>query len=222
MYVTPPMPNDPRLSARPRWLVIGPGFAALLGLALLTVIYRFDGRSALQMDLHLSAQSMLLTGLVAYLVPLLIGFPGGLALGGRFPTGVSVPAIGLMLLGVLAVAFTPNVLVLLVGRVLGGLGAGAVLGVTVALIRQLGAGRGAAAGATAVLGVLALVIAPFLGALVTDAIGFRMVYMAAAVAVFFALVLAGIIGAVALASAKPAAQPMAYGMPYPPQGPPRV
>ncbi|WP_051124707.1 multidrug transporter [Amycolatopsis benzoatilytica] len=219
MYVTPPMQSTSQAAAKPAWLIIGPGFAALIGLFLLTAIYQFGGRSAIQLDLGLSRQSLLLSGVVAYLVALLLALPLGLLLGGRYPTAVSVPAICLMLLGVLAVAFTPNGFLLSVGRVLGGLGAGAVIGGTVALIRGLRAGRGVAAGVAAGLGVLSLVIAPFLGELVSDVLNFRVVYLAAAVAVFFALVAASVTGIVTLVSAKPPVPQMPYGMPYPPQNP---
>jgi MFS family permease len=221
MYVTPPMQSDPRPAAGPSWwLVIGPGFAALIGLFLLTVIYRVDGRSVLQVELGLSNQSLLLSGLVAYLVAAAIAFPAGLLLGARFPTSVTVPAICLMLLGVLLVAFAPNSGLLLVGRVLNGLGAGAAIGVTAALIRWLRTGRGVAAAVTAGLGVLAVVIAPLLGGLISDAFSFRLVYLIAALFVFVALIVAAVIGIVALVAAKPPAQPMPYGVPYPPQGPP--
>ncbi|MFE6613221.1 MFS transporter [Amycolatopsis sp. NPDC057786] len=203
MYVPTPTQRDSQPTAAPPWwLVIGPGFAALIGLFLVTVIYRFDGESALRIDLGMSGQSLLLNGLVAYVVAAAIAFPAGLLLGTRFPTSVTVPAIVLMLLGVLVVAFGPSSGLLLVGRVLNGLGAGAVLGVTVALIRRLRTGRGVATGVTAGLGVLALVAAPVLGGLLSDATGFRVVFVVAALFVFVALVVAGVIGIVALARPK--------------------
>lgn len=215
MYVPTPTQGDPHpIAGPPWWLVIGPGFAALIGLFLLTVIYRFDGRSALQAELGLSSGSLLLSGLVAYLVAAAIAFPVGLLLGARFPTSMTVPAICLMLLGVLLVAFVPDSVLLLVGRVLNGLGAGAAIGVTAALIRRLRTGRGAATAVTAGLGALALAIAPFLGGLLSDAFSFRLVYVAAALFVFAALVVAGVIGIVALVKEKPPARPM----PYPPHG----
>ncbi|HEY2060131.1 MAG TPA: MFS transporter [Amycolatopsis sp.] len=221
MYVTPPTPNQPRPAAGPPgWLVIGPGLAALIGLFLLTVIYRFDGHSLLQRELHLSTQSLLLSGFVGYLVAAVLALPAGLLLGGRFPTSVTVPALGLMLIGALLVAFTPNVALLLIGRVLDGFGTGAAVGATAALTRRLRSGRGATAGVTAGLGVLALVIAPFLGALISDSTSFRLMYLIGAVFVFLALIVAAVLGIVAMVSAKPKVQPMPYGMPYPPQGPP--
>lgn len=210
--------HEPRPPAgHPWWLVIGPGLAALIGLFLLTVIYRFDGHSALQIELGMSSQSLLLIGVVAYLVAAAIAFPAGLLLGGRLPTSVSVAALCSMLLGVLLVAFVPGSGLLLAGRVLDGLGAGAAIGVTAALIRRLRTGRGAAAATAAGLGVLALLIAPFLGGLLSDAFSFRLVYLVAALFVFVALIVTGVIGIVALTKAKPSVRPM----PYPPQGPPR-
>jgi len=203
MYVPTPTQRDSQPTARPWWLLIGPGFAALIGLFLLTVIYRFDGESPLRIDLGISSQTLLLNGVVAYVVAAALAFPAGLLLGARFPTSVTVPALVLMLLGVVLVAFMPSSGLLLVGRVLNGLGAGAVLGATVALIRRLQAGRGVAAGVTAGLGVLALVIAPVLGGLLSDATGFRVVFVVAALFVFVAIVVAGVLGIVALAKPKP-------------------
>jgi MFS family permease len=221
MYVTPPRQSNPRPAAGPRWwLLIGPGIAALVGLFLLTVIYRFDGRSLLQVDLGLSSQSLLLSGLVSYLVAAAIALPAGLLLGARFPTSVTVPATCLMLLGVLLVAFAPSGALLMIGRALNGLGAGAAIGVIAALIWSLRAGRGATAGATAGLGLLALGIAPLLGALLSDAFSFRLVYLIGALFVFVALIVTAVAGIVSLMAAKPPAQPMPYGMPYPQQGPP--
>lgn len=215
MYVPQPMQSAPHPTAGPPWwLLIGPGFASLTGLFLLTVAYRYDGRATLQIELGMSDQTLLLGGLVAYLVAAAVASTAGLLLGARFPTSVTVPAICLMLLGVVLVAFTPGSGLFIVGRVLNGLGAGAAIGVTVALIRRLGTGRGAAAGVSGGLGVAALAIAPFLGGLISDAIGFRVVYVVAALFVFVALVVAGIIGIVVLAKAKPAVRPM----PYPPHG----
>jgi len=225
MYLTPPSQSAPQIAAKPPWLVVGPGLAALVGLFMLTVVYRFDGRTAMQANLHLSNQAMLLTGLVAYVVPLALAFPAGMVLGGRMPTAMAVPAIVLMLLGTLAVAFTPNGLVLLVGRVLGGLGAGEALGVTVALIRGLRTGRGAAAGTLAGLGVLMLAIAPFVGGALSDSLNFRVTYLIGAVVLFLVLIVTAVLGIVSVSSAKPAVppmspmQPMPYGAGYPPPGP---
>ncbi|HET6287780.1 MAG TPA: MFS transporter [Amycolatopsis sp.] len=213
MTVPTPSQREPLPAAGPPWwLVIGPGFAALIGLFLLTVIYRFDGSSALQVELDMSSQSLLLSGLVAYLGAAAIAFPAGLLLGARFPTSVTVAALFLMLLGVVLIAFVPHSGLFLVGRVFNGFGAGAAIGVTAAVIRRLRSGRGAAIGAAAGVGVLALAIAPLLGGLLSDALSFRLVYVVAALFVVLALVVTGVVGIVALTK-KPPVRPM----PYPPQ-----
>lgn len=56
MYVTP----QPLPAARPWWLVLGPGFAALIGLFLLTVVGRFGGALAAEVrrTLHLSSRQL--------------------------------------------------------------------------------------------------------------------------------------------------------------------
>src|SRR5207302_6573480 len=117
MYVTPPTPHVTRPVAAPAWWqVSGPGFAALIGLFMLTVIYRFDGMSQIQRALGLSSQSLLLIGLVTYLVGAALTVPVGLLLGARFPTAVAIPAICFLLFGVLLIAFADAGGLLMAGR----------------------------------------------------------------------------------------------------------
>ncbi|MBN6041206.1 MFS transporter [Amycolatopsis sp. 195334CR] len=215
MSVTPPLPHVTRPVAAPAWWqVSGPGLVALIGLFMLTVIYRFDGMSAIQLDLGLSGQSMLMIGLVAYLVAAALAVPAGLLLGARFPTAVAVAAGCFLLLGVALAAFANAGGLLMVGRVLSGLGTGAAAGATVALIMKLRGRRGLVAGVTGGLAVLALVLAPVIGQLISEAVGFRVIQLVAIPFVLIALVVNGVIGIVGLTSAKRQAPPA----PYPPTG----
>ncbi|SFW78773.1 multidrug transporter [Amycolatopsis australiensis] len=174
MYVTPPTPPVTRPGAAPVWWqVFGPAFAALIGLFMLTVLYRFDGMSDIQRDLGLSSQAVLLSGLVAYLAGAALAAPAGLLLGARFPTGMAIPAIGFLLLGAVLTAFADAGALLLAGRALSGLGTGAAAGATVAVILRLRERRGVIAGVAAALAVLALVLAPVIGRVISDAAGFR-------------------------------------------------
>ncbi|MGW4523867.1 MFS transporter [Amycolatopsis sp. NPDC004378] len=211
MHVTPPVARP--AAAPVWWQVIGPGFAALIGLFLLTVIYRFDGMSEIQRALHLSTHSLLLGGLVAYLAGMALTLPAGLLLGARFPTAVTLPALGFLLVGVLLAAFADGGGLLAAGRVFAGLGTGAAAGATVALILKVREKRGLIAGVLGALAVLALVLAPVIGQLVSEAMGFRVIQMIAVLFVLIALVVAGVLGIVRLTSAK---RPVPYGMPYPP------
>ncbi|WP_439379590.1 MFS transporter [Amycolatopsis lexingtonensis] len=212
MYVTPPSPNVTRPAAAPVWWqALGPGFTALIGLFMLTVIYRFDGRSEIQLDLGLSSGSLLLIGLVAYLAGAALGAVPGLLLGARFPTAVAVPATCFLILGVLLAAFADAGGLLMVGRALAGLGTGAAAGTTVALILKLRERRGALAGVTAALAVLALVLGPLIGQLLSEATGFRVVQLAAVPFLLIALVVNAVLGIVRLTTAKRAVA-------YPPAG----
>jgi MFS family permease len=220
MYVTPPTPHVTRPVAAPAWWqVSGPGFAALIGLFMLTVIYRFDGMSEIQRALGLSSQSLLLIGLVTYLVGAALTVPVGLLLGARFPTAVAIPAICFLLFGVLLIAFADAGGLLMAGRALSGLGTGAAAGATVALILKLRERRGVVAGVTAALAALALVLAPVIGQLISEAMSFRVTQLAAIPFLLIALVANAVIGLVRLTSAKRQAPPLPYGMPYPPAGP---
>jgi MFS family permease len=220
MYVTPPTPHVTRPVAAPAWWqVLGPAFTMLIGLFMLTVIYRFDGMSELQRTLGLSGQSLLLVGLVAYLAGAALAVPAGLLLGARFPTAVAIAGTCLLLIGVLLAAFAGAGGLLMAGRAFSGLGTGAAAGTTVALILKLRERRGVVAGVTAALAVLALVLAPVIGQLISEAIGFRVVQLVAIPFLLVALVVNGVIGLVRLTSAKRQAPPVPYGMPYPPAGP---
>ncbi|WP_218027221.1 MFS transporter [Nocardia vaccinii] len=217
-------------------MLIGPGFAAIIGLALLTAIYRTDGKPLIQFEFHMSGQAVLLTCVVAYLVAALPTVGLGLLLGARFPTAVTLPAVGLMLIGAAVTAFAGNSAVLLAGRVLDGLGTGAAAGVIAVLVHRLDGRRGIAAAVVAALGVLAAVIAPVIGQLISDMASFRLVYLAAVPFLLVALIVCAVSG---IASAKrhvhsvpdgtpypapgPAQypNPASYGMPYPPQMPPQ-
>jgi MFS family permease len=201
----PPQRNDVSL---PSWTLIGPGFAAVIGLFLLTVVFfGFDRMTPIQLDLGLSDRAFLLLVFAPYLVAAAIAFPLGLLLGGRFPTAVTVPGVVLMLVGVVLIAFAGSAGVLMVGRVLSGLGAGAAAGATTAVIRRINGRRSTAAAVAAVLGVLAAVVAPFVNQLIAGTTGFRVTYMAALPFLFVALVVNVVIGIARLMRAKGPVQP---------------
>lgn len=217
MHVTPPTPHVTRPVAAPAWWqVFGPGCTALIGLFMLTAIYRFDGMSEIQRALDLSSQSLLLIGLVSYLVGAALTAPVGLLLGARFPTAVGTSAAGLLFIGVVLAAFADAGGLLMAGRAFAGLGTGAAAGATVALILKLRERRGVVAGVAAALAALALVLAPVIGRLISEAVGFRPVQLAAIPFLFLALVVNAVIGFVTLAAAKRRVPPVPNGMPYPP------
>ncbi|MEV0083900.1 MFS transporter [Saccharopolyspora sp. NPDC050642] len=222
MSVMPPERNHARPNDdHPWWTLIGPGLAAIIGLFMLTALYRTDLTAPIQMDLGLSGLELLMEGVVAYLIAAVIAFPLGFLLGARFLTAVTLPAIGVMLIGALLIAFAGGAGMFLVGRVLGGLGAGAAAGVTTALVRGIRHQRSIAAAVVAALGVLAAVVAPFVNQLISDALSFRLTYLAAVPFSFAALIAGAVSGIVLFVVARRPAQPGPHGMPYPSPGPHR-
>ncbi|GAA2626261.1 hypothetical protein GCM10010399_67170 [Dactylosporangium fulvum] len=146
---------------RPLWSLPGPALGALLAAALLTAPIGPLG-SAIQRDLGLSTATMAATMVVPYAVAAAALVAPGHLLGRRSPTATAVPALLLLLLGSVVSGFVPNAAVMAGARVVAGLGAGAVLGVTLALSGQLGRGRsqtrlvlGLALGAALLLGPVA-------------------------------------------------------------------
>ncbi|MCI2419566.1 MFS transporter [Saccharopolyspora sp. K220] len=222
MPVAPPERNDaPSNEGHPWWTLIGPGFAAIIGLFMLTAVYRADLISPVQMGLGLSGPEFLMMGIVAYLIAAAIAFPLGFRLGVRFLMAVTLPAIGVMFIGVLLIAFSGGAGMFLVGRVLTGLGAGAAIGATTALVRGIKEQRNIVAAVVAALGVLAVVVAPFINQVISGALSFRWTFLAAVPFLFAALIASAVIGIVQFVVAKRPAQPGPYGMPYPSPGPQR-
>ncbi|MEV1172201.1 MFS transporter [Nonomuraea sp. NPDC049784] len=203
---------------QPAWALIGPGIAALTGLYLLTAPFGPIMRISLQSALHLSSQTVLLTTLAAYLAGAAAGGALGVILGGRFLTTVGMLAIAFMIIGVLLDALAANAGMLLAGHVLSGLGAGGAAGATAAFARRTGRHRGAVFAILAALGVLALILGPFISQWLTSALGWRWGYLIAEVPLVAGLIAAAVSGLALLLTRRPA-QPYSAGMPYPPAGP---
>ncbi|WP_328393834.1 hypothetical protein [Nocardia sp. NBC_00416] len=169
----------------------------------------------MMMNTGLLPQEFLLVGVIPYLLAAAITFALGLLLGGRLPTALLIPALAIMIIGVLLTSFASGSAMLLAGRAISGLGAGVAVGVAVAVLRRVKAPRSVAATAVAALGVLAAVAAPFVNRALSEAAGFRIVYLATVLFLFVALVASAVSGIVRAATAGRPAQPGPYGMPYP-------
>lgn len=213
MPVTPPARNDVLShDSRLWWTVIGPGFAAIIGLFMLTAVYGAGGMSPLQRDLGFSDLQLLVSAVVPYLIAAAVAFPLGILLGRRYPTAVTLPAVVLMVVGVLLMAFVSGSVMLMVARALGGLGAGAVVGVTTALVRGMTDRRSLVAAVVAALGVLALVAAPFVSQLLSTTLSFRLAFLVAVPLLLVALVASAVSGIVLLVVTRRPAQPGPPGM----------
>ncbi|HEU5025456.1 MAG TPA: hypothetical protein VFV01_11110 [Spirillospora sp.] len=199
----------------PWWGLVGPGLATIVGLFLLTAVYGTDSFSPMQRDLYLPGHALLMKAVVPYLIAAAVALPAGVLLGGRHLAAVTVPAVSASAVGGLLVAFTENAGVLSAGRVLGGLGTGASLGVTVALLLRLDRRRGLASAAMALLGALALIVAPPVNQAVSEAISFRWTFLLAEPLLFVALA-AGTISGIVLITRRRAAWPNPYGSASPP------
>lgn len=213
MSVVPPVRNDAASKDDyPWWALIGPGLAAVLGLFLLTVVFfGTEPTTPIQRDLGYSTLTFLLSAVVAYLVGAAITFPLGLVLGARNPTAVVLPALGVMLAAVLLTAFAGGGVVILVARLLTGLGAGAAVGVTTKVLTRIRGQRGVAAAVTGAAGVLAAAAAPFVNELVSKALSFRIMFLVLAPVVVAVLLVNAVIGIVRYTTTRrPARPPQAY------------
>ncbi|MEU9019776.1 hypothetical protein [Actinomadura sp. NPDC048394] len=211
----------------PWWGLAGPGLATIIGLFLLTAVYGTDAFSPMQRALYLPGHALLMKAVVPYLIAAAVALPVGVLLGARYPAAVTIPAILASALGGLLVAFTENTGVLSAGRVLGGLGTGASLGVAVVLLLRFERRRGLVSAAMALLGVLALIVAPPVNQAISEAISFRWTFLLAEPLLFVALA-AGVVNGILLITGRRAARPNPYGIasgppyqpPYPPPYPP--
>ncbi|MWA03590.1 MFS transporter [Actinomadura sp. LD22] len=182
---------------------------------LLTAVYGTDSFSPMQRALYLPGHALLMKAVVPYLIAAAVALPAGVLLGARHPAAVTIPAVSVSAIGGLLVAFTESAGVLSAGRVLGGLGTGASLGVTVALLLRFDRRRGPASAAMALLGALALIAAPPVNQAVSEAISFRWTFLLAEPLLAVALA-AGIISGIVLITRRRTARPNPYGIAFPP------
>ncbi len=170
-------------------------------------------------ELGLLPREFLLIGVVSYLVAAALTFALGFLFGGRSPTASLLPALGVMVVGVLLTSFAAAGVMLLAGRVLGGLGAGVAVGVTVAVLRRVQGSRAVAATVVAVLSGLAAVAAPFVNSAISEMLSFRLPHLATEPFLSAAIFAAAVSGIAQTAGAGRAARSTPYGMPYPPPYP---
>lgn len=168
--------------------------AAWLGASLLTITVGPQWTS-MRLDMQLPTLAVVWV-FVAYLLPALATAAVGFLVGGRWPTVLVLPGIGLLALGALLTTFSSGSAVLLFARAVTGLGAGLAWGVAAALVRRQPAGRARAAWAITTTGtIVALVVGPLFGALVSMGLTWRVPLLAAvpiAGAAFLAAAASGI------------------------------
>ncbi|MBA9003417.1 bifunctional serine/threonine protein kinase/MFS transporter [Thermomonospora cellulosilytica] len=161
----PAAPAMPPPSARPSagQQLIGPVLGGLVGLYLLTVTTGSGWTEHARMDLALAASQIPWVS-AAYPVAAALTVPVGTVLGRRWPNAVAAASAVLMavgsLLGFLAVDYT----LLLAGRIVSGLGAGALVAEAVGLALRAGPRRASAIGPAAGLGALAAALGLVLAA----------------------------------------------------------
>ena len=133
----------------------------------------------------------ILSELLGYLLPAVPAAPLGARFGRRFPNGAAAVALGLILIGVTLAFLAPSYLLLIAGRVVSGLGAGAL-----AALLALRAGhlqeKAAAAGIGA--GVLALLLGFIAGPMLAVPFGWRLVFVAALPLTLLALLVSVLVG----------------------------
>jgi predicted Ser/Thr protein kinase len=156
--------------------LIGPGLGSLVGLYLLTVTAGPGWMDHAQLDLGVATPQILLAS-IAYLVGAGLSAPIGVVLGRRFPNRVAASSIGLMLVGVMLTSLAPAYTLLVVGRIMCGLGTGALLAEAVVLALRAGRGRTSTIGLVAGLGTLALVLGPLLGQVLATMLAWRWAFL---------------------------------------------
>lgn len=181
-YDTPAPWQPPTLDAQPPppartsgWVLplIGPWLAALAGAYLLTATSGPAGPHIV-VDLGISDSTVRLLFLT-FLIALLLASPLGVLLGRRFPTAVTVPATVVLILGSLVATLAPSVGILLVGRAVSGLGAGAAIGCAAALLTRVPDRRPTIVTST-VCGlafIFAVIVGPFISATLAAATTWR-------------------------------------------------
>ncbi|MEO3820617.1 hypothetical protein [Plantactinospora sp. B24E8] len=182
---------------RPIWSLPGPALGALLAAGLLTVPVGPLG-DAYRRDLGLTTAAFVLTFVVPYVLATAALVVPGHLLGRRWPTATAAPALVLMLLGSLVVGLAPSSVGAAVGRLLLGLGAGTVVGVTLALSGQMGRGRSPA---RLVLGLAcgaALLVGPAVSGALTMSLSWRTAALVDVLVAGMALVLSVLGGLVTL------------------------
>ncbi|MEU6072563.1 MFS transporter [Micromonospora sp. NPDC047074] len=200
-----PAPAPPSM-VRPIWLLAGPAFSALLAAGLLAAPVG-PLASAIRRDLGVSSEAMTLTMAASFVAATVALVVPGYLLGRRWPIVTALPALVLLVLGNVLSASASGAALLAAGRVVVGLGAGAVAGVAVVLSGQVGRWRSPA---RLVLGLAlgaALLLGPVVSGVLAQALGWRSVFLVDVVVAVLALlgtVVSGIAWAVARRAPLPA------------------
>lgn len=153
--------------------------------------------AAMRLAFHLSsAQALMLPGL--YVIAGIAGLAVGVLLGRRWPNAVALPAVFLTIPGLVITALAPGFGVVAVGRVLTGLGAGAVVGAAAALILRIAPAQRTVVAVVAAAMVVAAVLGWLISDLLTHSVSFRLVFM---LSVPLALIVAAIVVVVRIVQA---------------------
>ncbi|MEV6968970.1 hypothetical protein AB0M47_28010 [Hamadaea sp. NPDC051192] len=186
---------------RPLWMIVGPALGTMLTAYLIGALIG-PLRETLERDMGYSTMVNLIV-LAIHFLALAVGFAPGLLLGRRAPNAIAAPAIGLMLLGVLVLAFAANAVMVMAASLFIGFGSGAVLGTALALAGQAGARRTAMLIAVAAVAFVGLLFGLVFGWFLTTTVSWRWVYFMAVPMALVSLVVTGAGGIVALTK-KPA------------------
>ena len=171
-YAAPVQP----LVVRPLWSLAGPTLGALLAAGLITAPIGPWG-STIQRELGLSTATTAVTLIASYVAATAAMAAPGYLLGRRWPTATGVPALLLLVAGSLVCSFASGAAPMAVGRVVQGLGAGTVIGLLLAVSRQLDRWRSQA---QLVLGLalgVALLLGPVVSGVLTQTMTWRMVFL---------------------------------------------
>jgi len=189
-------PNPSSSAARPVWMLLGPGLAAVLAACQFGFLLG-PPREALQRSLGMSL-AMAAAVVLLQLVAAAMGFAAGYLLGRRAPASVVATATVLMLLGAVVAGLANMSALLMVAATLIGFGGGTALGAAAALTGQLGERRGQALAGLGALAFAGLVLGLLTSWFFTIVMGWRVAYLATIPFALLALAATGVAGLVAL------------------------
>ncbi|TDB94212.1 hypothetical protein E1266_17690 [Actinomadura sp. 7K534] len=190
----PPQRQGP-MASRPTAGVeaIGPALGAFVALYLLTAPFGLVATGGYRGILGHGTVTPILSELFGYLLPAALAAPLGARFGRRFPNRAAAVALGLILIGATLAFLTPSYMLIMVGRVVSGLGAGTLAALPALPALRAGHLRGGATAAMIGAGVLALLLGFLAGPMLAVPFGWRLVFAAALPPTLLAL-LASVLG----------------------------
>lgn len=173
----PPTPTSPARPSLPPWALLGVVPTAWLAAFVFAAPL---GRTTIIIGaaMHLAGGLSLAIVLGTFVVAAVVGLAAGALLGRLWPNAVAIAGAALLVVGQPLSAFAPDGVVMGAGRAIGGLGAGAAIGVAAMMIIRVDpARRTMLALVGGGVAVVAAVVGVFVGGVLAMNLSFRIVFM---------------------------------------------